>query len=697
LEGLWQQGVFQDNYVAGFRFQVDGRHFTKLRNNQINSYDIINGKLTETIFDASKYKGMDNFSGRIDSYSFSADEKFLLIESESEAIYRHSSKARFYIFDRTAEKFSVLFQGNKQMYASIAPDGQHAAFVVDNDMYIKNIHSGAVDRITKDGKINHIINGATDWVYEEEFSMSRGFEWSPDGKKIAYLRFDESQVPEYTMVNYVDGLYPEYTTFKYPKVGEKNSMVDVFIYDIEKLKHHKVDLPDGEKYIPRIKWTSTAETLCVMTLNRLQNRIQLYLAKSKNGKTDLLLEEKNKYYVDVHDNLTFLKDGKHFIWSSEKDGYNHVYVYDMKGRTKHDLTPGKYDVTEFYGCDDVNQKIYYQVANESPMTRNLYEASLDGKNQQRLSTTVGWNSAQFSATHDYYVGTHSTINTPPTYRVFDRSGKLVRDLELNEESRKNQIEYRVKPVEFFSFKTMDKIELNGYMIKPRDFDESKEYPVFMYLYGGPNSQKAIDQWQGQNYWWFQMLADQGYIIACVDNRGTGARGEEFRKMTYKRLGHFETIDQINAAKYLGDLDYVDKNRIGIFGWSYGAYMSSLCLLKGNDVFKMAIAVAPVTNWRWYDTIYTERFMQTEKENPSGYRENSPVYFANQLKGKYLLVHGGADDNVHVQNSMEMSSALIAANKQFDFYIYPNNNHGIYYGNARLHLYTKMTDFILENL
>ena len=697
LDDIWKNYTLYGKSVPGFNFQNDGKHFTRLEGNKINAYDITTGKLTKSLFEGELNKGVKGFDGAISSYNFSSDEKFILIESETEAIYRHSSKAHYFIYDRENQVLDKLYEGNKQMYATVSPDGRRVAFVVDNNMFVKDRTSGEIKQITEDGKYNAIINGATDWVYEEEFSMSRAFEWSPDGQKLAFMRFDERAVPDYTMMNYVDGLYPEYTTFKYPKVGENNAVVTVKIYDVKKDKNIKVDLPSGELYIPRINWTSSSEQLCITTLNRHQNSLKLILAKAKNGKTKTLLEEKNKYYVDIHDDLEFLSDGKHFIWTSEKNGFNHTYLYDLKGKEKRDLTPGKFDVTAFYGYDEANGEVYYQAADESPMSRNIYRASLDGKEKEKLNAATGWNNAQFSSTFDYYVSNHSTINSPPEFRVMDRNGKLVRDLELNSALRKKQIDHRVRPVEFFEIETKDNVKLNAYMIKPQSFDKSKKYPVFMYLYGGPNSQQVVDRWGGQNYWWFQMLADEGYIVACVDNRGTGARGEEFRKMTYKKLGHYETIDQIEAARFLGRLDYVDSDRIGIFGWSYGGYMSSLCLLKGNDVFKMAIAVAPVTNWRWYDTIYTERFMRSEKENPDGYRNNSPVYFADRLKGKYLLVHGGADDNVHVQNSMEMSAALIRANKQFDVYFYPNNNHGIHHENARLHLYTKMTHFIHENL
>ena len=697
LEDIYKNYAFSDRYIPGFKFQIDGRSYTRLINNQIVSFDITTGKQTSILVNGTALRGKAGFNGRISSYEFSDDEDIILIKSESEKIYRYSSRAHYYLYHRETNDFYKLYTGDKQMYATVSPDGERAAFVVNNNLYIRHLPSGDIEQITSDGQYNHVINGATDWVYEEEFQMSRAFEWSPDGSKLAFLRFDETDVPEFTMMTYSDELYPQYVTFKYPKVGEKNAVVSVFIYDVKKGKKTKAKLPDEELYIPRINWTSSSSELCVTTLNRHQNHLRLWLVNAKKGKRELLLDEKNKYYVDLHDNLTFLPDGKHYLWTSEKNGYNQIFLYDIKGKKEVNLTPGNYDVTAVYGMDIANEVVYYQAAEESPLRRSVFKVGLNGKDREKLTRTQGWNSAQFSDTYEYFVATHSTLNSPPTYRVVDRTGKAIRDIELNEGTREKMTQHDVQPMEFFEFSNSAGDNLNGYLLKPRDFDSSRKYPLFMYQYGGPNSQKAVDRWQGNYFWWFQLLADHGFIVAVVDGRGTGARGEEFRKMTYMQLGHYETIDQIDAARHLGALDFIDADRIGIFGWSYGGYLSSLCLFKGNDVFKMGIAVAPVTNWKWYDTIYTERFMRTENENPSGYRDNSPIYFADRLKGDYLLVHGVADDNVHVQNSMEMTNALVQANKHFDVYFYPNSNHSIAYGNARYHLFTKMTEFIQETL
>lgn len=696
LEDIWKDGTFRTKGVAGFNFLNDGRHYTRLEDNMIKKYDVTTGEWVADLFDADDIKGQMGFGERMASYSFNDDESMILISSERESIYRHSVLAKYHVYDVKNKKLHALYEEGKVLNATFSPDSRYVGYVFENNLYYYDLTNGETLPITFDGKKNSIINGLTDWVYEEEFSIVKAFWWSPDSKKIVYLKFDESEIPEYTMAYHVDAAYPQYYTFKYPKVGETNSTVSAHVYRLDTEESKEIDLGKNE-YIPRVKWTQNPDEVCLFTLNRHQNDLKLVIANVKENTTRVLLNEKNKYYVSIHDNLTFLKDGKSFIWTSEKDGYNHIYRYDMKGNEKCDLTKGDFDVTRFYGVDEENGKVYYQAAENDPMRREIYEVSTKGKKKRKITDMIGSNSAQFSSTYDYYTLIHSDINNPSTFALYDRKGKLIRTLEDNADAKETIKKYAPQPVEFFSFTTAQGVKLNGWMIKPANFKEDGNYPVFMTQYSGPGSQQVTDGWKGSNYWWYQMLAQQGYMIACVDGRGTGARGEEFKKMTYLQLGKYEVEDQIEAAKYLGSLPYTDANRIGIFGWSYGGYMSSLCILKGNDVFKAAIAVAPVTNWKWYDTVYTERYMRTTKDNESGYLENSPVYFADQLKGDYLLIHGAGDDNVHLQNSMEMANALIKANKQFDTYIYPNRNHGIYGDNARLHLYTKMTNFLNENL
>ncbi len=696
VEDIWGNYTFMPARVAGFNFLNDGKHYSKLEAGNIVKYDLTTGNPVGNILETASLKGAD-FPGRFSSYTFSEDESQVVLETESEKIYRHSSRANFFVWNAGSGDLTPVSNDGKQRYATLSPQGDKIAFVRGNNLYYKNLKSGKEVQITNDGKENAVINGATDWVYEEEFSMSRAFEWAPDGEKIAFMRFDETDVKEWMMTAYTNQLYPELSSFKYPKAGEDNANVTCHIYNLKSNKTVLAKVGDKpDMYIPRIKWQN-AENLVVFHMNRHQNELNLLTTNATTGATKTLLSEKNEYYIDIHDHLTFLKNGTGFIWLSEQDGFNHVYLYGLNGKLIKQLTKGDYDVTSFYGVDEKNGMIYYQSAEVSPMERHVYSTDLKAKKKFRLTTAAGTNAAQFSKTFDYFVNTHTSSNSPAVVSVLDRDGKELRSIEDNAAIKATMAKYDIAPVEFFKFKTTEDVSLNGWMVKPSNFDASKQYPVFMYVYGGPGSQTAQNSWGSFNYFWFQHLAQQGYIVVSVDNRGTGARGEQFKKMTYQQLGKYETIDQIEAAKWLGEQAYVDSDRIGIFGWSYGGYLSSLCLLKGNDVFKAAIAVAPVTNWKWYDTIYTERYMRTPGENENGYEDNSPTNFADRLKGNYLLIHGTGDDNVHAQNSFEMMNALIAANKQFDTYLYPNRNHGIYGGVTRLHLYNKMTNFILENL
>ncbi len=698
LDQIWVNLEYSTESVPGFNFMNDGNHYTRLQNNKITKYDLLTGESKGVLFNGLEFKNVGSYNGEISSYRFSKDENFIIIESAKESIYRRSSKAYFYIYNRKTKTLKNVRKGEKVMYGKLSPDGKKVAYVFKNNIYYKSLDSQQTFQVTNDGEKNKIINGAADWVYEEEFSMSKAFFWSNDSKKIAYQRFDETEVSEFTLTKYNNELYPEYLTFKYPKVGENNSIVSIHIYNIESEKVIQIDLgPNQDIYIPRIFWTNDPNQLFVYKLNRHQNHLMVYSVNAITGELQQVIDERSAYYIEISDDIRFLSNNSQFVWSSEKSGYNHYYIYDMNGKEVSALTSGNYDVTKFYGIDEKNNIAYYQSAEKSPLERHLYRVDLNGGGKQMITKGSGTFSAQFSSTFNYYVSELSTINSPSVYKVFDRNSKLIRILEDNSKLKEKQLIKATQAVEFFKFETSESVSLNGYMIKPSNMIQGKKYPVFMYVYGGPGSQNVTNSWKGQNYWWFQMLAQNGYIVVCVDNRGTGARGEEFKKMTYLNLGHYETIDQIETAKYLGNLDYVDDKRIGIFGWSYGGYVSSLCILKGNDVFKAAIAVAPVTNWRWYDTIYTERFMRTEEENAEGYNKNSPVNLVDRLKGSYLLVHGMGDDNVHFQHTAEMANALIKANKQYDTYFYPNRTHGISGGTTRLHLYTKMTDFIYENL
>jgi dipeptidyl-peptidase-4 len=699
LEDIYVKGTFRTASIPGFNFLKDGQHYTRKRGSTIQSVDILTGEVSATLFDGAQHRGKADFTGDYSGFTFNHDESLILLETNAEQVYRHSSKVICFLFNTKTEELVNIFPMGKIVNPAFSPDGKKIAFVHENNLYYYTIADKKAVQVTHDGKTNAIINGMCDWVYEEEFGFTQAYYWSPNSTRLAFLRFDESQVPEFTMQLYYNELYPVSQTFKYPKVGEKNAEVAVSIYDLNTQKTHQSSIgKDKDGYIPRVKWTQDADVVCIYELNRHQNHLKLHLLNAAKLTSEVLYEETSEYYIDIHDDLTFLKDGKHFIWSSEKEGYNQLYLMDMSGKTKRKITAGNYDVSVLYGVDESRKKVYFQAGMESPVHKHVYAVSLDGGMPINLTPSEsGTNSAQFSSTFSYFTHTYSSANTAPVYTLYDIQGKKLRTLEDNASYAAKQSEYNTSPVTFFTFTTSENITLNGWMIKPVNFDPNVQYPVFMTQYSGPGSQQVTDSWKGSNYWWYQMLVQQGYIVVCVDGRGTGGRGEAFKKMTYLQLGHYETLDQIEAAKYLGSLPYVDKTRIGIFGWSYGGFMSSLCILKGSEFFKAAIAVAPVTSWKWYDTIYTERYMRTVQENERGYTENSPVNFAHLLKGNYLLIHGMADDNVHFQHAVEMANALIREGKQFDTYYYPNRNHGIYGDNATIHLYTKMTQFIKEKL
>jgi len=700
LQEIWASPIFRPEMVLGISSMNDGIHYSTLKSDdkglRIEKYNYAGDEKKADILDAGKVKieGKDLDFG---DYHFSADEKMLLVPTESEPIYRYSSKSAFVVIDLEKNKAEYLGEG-KQQYAEFSPDGKKVGFVKDNNLFIKDLVSGKITEVTHDGLQNSVINGATDWVYEEEFALSQAFFWSPDGSRLAFLRFDESAVREFMMSTY-GSLYPGEYRFKYPKAGEDNSLVNVHVYELTGGKTVKMLTGDDKnQYIPRVKWTADGASLSIVRMNRLQNKLELLLANPADGSVKTLLEEKSETYIDVNDNLTFLNDNKHFIWSSELGGFNHLYLYDMAGKRKNAITSGEMDITDFYGYDEMKGNVYFSAAYPKPSDRTVFACKLNGKGQKVLfETTGGHQQPEFSNNFSYAIVRQSKANEPSSYTLYSGEGKMLRVIESNSRLKSKLNEYSFSQKEFFTFTTSSGVSLNGWMIKPSSFDASKKYPVFMTVYGGPGHNTVENAWEGSNYLWHQMLAQKGYIVVSVDNRGTGNRGEKFKKVTYKQLGKLETEDQIEVARYLAGQSYVDPSRIGIQGWSYGGYMSSLCITKGADFFKMAIAVAPVTNWRYYDSIYTERFMQTPQDNASGYDDNSPINHVSRLKGKYLLIHGTGDDNVHFQNSVEMVNSLVKANKQFDVFFYPDKNHGIYGGNARLHLYTLMTDYILKNL
>lgn len=695
LENVIKKNEFRAKGVHGFRSMNDGQHYSSRVEGNILVYSYKTGELTDTLVkgnDLIPPGGDEPIS--IMKYEFSKDEKKILFPTETEKIYRRSSKSNYYVWDTETNRLQQLSANGKQRLADFSPDGSKVAFVRENNIFIKDLLSGDEKQITTDGKDRFIINGTTDWVYEEEFSITKGFYWSPDGSKLAYYKFDESNVAEYELQMWGE-LYPVMHRYKYPKAGEENSIISIHVYDLNSNETIGLDIgEETDQYIPRIKWTKQENVLSVQRMNRLQNELEILLADAASGESKVVYFEKNKYYIDITDHLMFT-DEDHFLISSEADGYYHIYYYTTEGELVQQLTRGKWDVTDIEGYDEKRKKVYFQAAYSSPLNRDIMAVDLKG-NISLLSSGLGTNTADFSQNFDYYINNYSDANTPPVVTLHKHNGKLVRVLKENNELERKLAEYGYSKREFFAINTEEGVELNAWKILPPDFDPEKEYPVLMYVYGGPASQTVRNSWDGGNLW-YQMLAQQGIICVSVDNRGTGARGEEFRKMTYLELGKYETIDQIAAARHLASQAWVDEERIGIFGWSYGGFMSTLCMTKGADIFDAGIAVAPVTNWKYYDNIYTERFMRTPQENPDGYEDNSPINHTDKLQGKFMLVHGTADDNVHVQNAIDLVSALVESDKQFELMLYPNKNHGIYGGNTQYHLYRMMTDFLLENL
>lgn len=704
LEAIWGRMQYMARGIQSMTPMKDGKTFIMLENDTLNIYEYETGDMVKVLFHKGLMPQASDPDFTIEDFSLSSDENKILLTTGSEQIYRHSFRSAFYIYDLEKNESLPLSENGKQQLATFSPDGSMVAFVRDNNIFIKDLKGGEEKQITTDGEKNRIINGATDWVYEEEFSFPKAFFWSPDSRKIAFYRFDESDVKEYFFPRY-GSLYPKEVRYKYPKAGEDNSVVSIHVYQIESGETNEMDIGEhADIYIPRVKWTDDPEKLSIHRLNRLQNHLELLIADPSSGSSEVVYEEKNKYYIDITDDLTFLDDSESFLISSEKSGYNHLYLVSMEDGSEKALTTGEWDVTELLGIDEERGLVYYMSAETSPLDRMLYSVDLKGKKRRLITERSGTHRVDFSADYSFFVDSYSDANTPTIVTVNNRKGKVVRELRDNNELLEKTTELGYSPIEFFSFSSPEfklpsgeQVDLNGYMIKPWGFDPQEKYPVLMYVYGGPGSQLVRNAWNYREAW-FQYLASKGYLIACVDNRGTGARGEEFKKMTYLELGKYETIDQIEAAKYLAGLPYVDAGRIGIFGWSYGGYMSTLCMTKGAEHFKAGIAVAPVSNWRYYDNIYTERFMRKPQDNASGYDDNSPINHVDKLEGAYLLIHGTADDNVHFQNTVELVSALTEANKPFDVMFYPNSNHGIYTGkNTVLHLYEKMTRFILEEL
>ena len=682
-----RDGTFEQKTVSGVRSLSDGERYTTMSDGRVLCFSYRTGEPAGVLFDASAAEPRIEFT----DYVLSADERRLLLTTDVEPIYRHSFTAEYWIYDRQDGSLRRLSQGGPQQQAQFSPDGSRVAFVRGGNLFVADPTAGSERQLTFDGRFNHIINGLPDWVYEEEFSFARAFAWSPDGRKIAYLRFDESRVKQYNMNRFAGGLYPENYTFKYPKAGEQNSVVELYCCDAADGSTVRMDTGEQtDQYIPRLFWTPTGQ-LGFYRLNRLQNHFEVLLCDS-SGASRVVYDERNDRYVERVDGrtVTFLPDGDRFVVRSERDGFMHLYLYGVSEGLLGRITSGEWEVTELLGIE--GDRVYYLSTETSPLRRDLYTVRLDGRGKRRLTGGDGTYRIAPSRGFRYFISYFSNVRTPNRVTLHRSDGRLVRTLEDNAALRTKLDELQVPVKEFFRFATSEGVELNGYMVRPNGFDSSRRYPVLMTQYSGPGSQQAADRW---TIGWEDVLVQRGYIVACVDGRGTGFRGEEFKKCTYGELGKYETVDQIEAARYLASLPYVDPDRIGIYGWSYGGFMALNCILKGNDVFRAAIAVAPVTSWRFYDTIYTEIYNGLPQDNPSGYDDNSPIHFADRLKGKLLIAHGTGDDNVHIQNTYEMITKLVEYDKPFELYVYPDRNHGM--GPSRHHLMERCIEFVQRNL
>lgn len=710
LQDLYERPTFSTKGVRGMNSMKDGSTYATLEKGELNIYNYKTGKKVKTLFNMRELilPGDTVPVPLYGTYFLSDDESKVLFMNNLNMIYRHSYTAAFYVYDINNKVLSPLSENGDQRLATFSPDATKVAFMRDNNLFIKDLATNEELQFTHDGEWNNIINGAPDWVYEEEFGFAQGFFWSPDSKKIAFYRFDESNVKQYEMQMF-DGLYPEDYTFKYPKAGEDNSIVEIFVYDLESGKTTKMDTgEETDIYFPRMKWTQDPNVLAIQRLNRHQNHLEILAADATTGKTTVFYDETNPYYIDVTDNWTFLEDGNRFLMTNEQDGYNHIYLYLMDGTLVKQLTDGDWDVTNVYGFD--GKEVYFQAAKNSSIERQIYAVNLKGKIREIINK-VGTNNARFSSNFKYLININSSVEQPHQYVLYDNKGKQIRVLEDNKEfADKFFNEYNLGKKEFititdpaFVLPDGTQLEMETWRILPPDFDSTKQYPVLIYVYGGPGHQTVNNAWNSDDYDWMQMLAQRGIISVSINNRGGGARGQEFKKMTYQQLGKYETEDMITLAKYMAKQPYVNPEKIGIYGWSYGGFMATSGITKGADYISTAVAVAPVTNWRYYDNIYTERFMRTPQENPSGYDDNSPINFVDMMKGNYLLCHGSGDDNVHFQNAMELIKALISEGKQFDLMVYPNKNHGIYGsyeiggGEVRMHLFEKINSFLFENL
>lgn len=704
------RGTYRASGIYGIKPMLDGEHYTQISSDRkrIVKYSFKTGEEVETIFDVTTARDCSLTS--FDDYIMSPDERLILIQTETKPIYRRSFTAVYYIYNVRNNKLEPLSNNGPQQVPLFSPDGNQIAFVRNNNIYlVKLLFNNSESQVTKDGEYNKVLNGIPDWVYEEEFGFNRAFDFSADSKMLAYIRFDESAVKMFSFPWY-KGMAPEkmqYETYpgsydyKYPKSGMQNSLVSVHTFDIKSKVTRTMDLQlDKEDYIPRIRFTSDPEKLAIMVLNRHQNRFDLYFANPRSTLCKVAIRDEAPQYIkeQAYANIEFFD--KNIVMMSERDGYNHLYLYTIGGNLVKQITKGDFEVKDFLGWDQNANVFYYTSNEESPLRTAVYKIDAKGK-KTKLSTRVGTNSAIFSHSMKYYINTYSSISTPTRITINNNQGKELKTLMDNAALKEKVARLNMPIKEFFTFTTSDGVKLNGWMMKPANFNPNKKYPVIMHQYSGPGSQQVIDRWNIGSFsdggMFEAYMCDKGFVMVCVDGRGTGGRGAAFEKCTYMFLGVKEAKDQVETAKYLGTLPFVDKNKIGIWGWSFGGYTTLMSMSEGTPVFRAGVAIAAPSDWKFYDTVYTERFMRTPKENGDGYAASSAILRADKLHGSLLLIHGTADDNVHFQNCAEYSEALVQANKQFDMQIYTNRNHGIAGGNTRNHLMNRVANFFMEEM
>jgi len=684
------------------------------------SYNLETDARTRLIDGSKLYAAAVDRLIQLEDYAYSRDGSKVLLYTDSEPVWRQNTKGFYYVYDLKRETLTPVSARDKgfQMFAKFNPAGDQVAFVRDRNLLVVDLKTMAERPLTADGAEGSLINGTFDWVYEEEFGLRDGWRWSPDGTRIAFFKLDESATRDFFMTE-LRAQYPEAVSFRYPKAGEANSEVQVGVINVATGETTFLDTDtwneggDVHEYVARMGWTPEsdgASQVWMFRLNRDQNQLDLLYGDASAGVEAVLREEEDAWIDAGDDKLTFLEDGEHFVWQSETSGYNHLYLYKNDGTLVAPITSGPWDVTAFHGIDEAAGTAYFTAAIDSPLERHLYSIHLDLAEDTgttpatpvRITQEPGMHSINMSSDLRYYIDTYSSATTPPVVTLHRADGHAIKVLESNEALIEALADYALPAPEFTTVPAADGTPLNAWMIKPGDFDPDRAYPLLMYVYGGPGSQTVSDNWGGARYLWHAYLAEElGVIVASVDNRGTGARGKAFKSITYKNLGQIEAADQIDAARHFGSLPYVDAGRIGIWGWSYGGYMTLMAMLYGDgpDTFKLGVSVAPVTDWRLYDTIYTERYMSTPQKNEAGYEKGAPRTYAERMKDhqKLLIVHGDFDDNVHFQNAAQMADALQAAGKQFSFMMYPGRNHGIFGGNTRLHLFKLITDFLGENL